>query len=133
MRVGYQRFKDRFNSKRYKEFKKKNKKRKYLEYQYEALSSYFTKRTDFYYNLDDGLAKLISDLLINYKYLASDLLDMREYDLEKKLNIVIKFFKKYAKTDRLDLMKNPKSMKKYEDNKKKAFDCFREIFGLLWY
>ena len=133
MRVGYRRFKDRFNSKKYKEFQKKIKKKEYLEYQYESLSDYFTKRTDFYYNLDLGLAALVSDLLTNYKLIASEIIDITEYDMDKKLEFIIKFFKKYTNIDKLDLANNLKRKQKYDQDKKKAFKYFRDIFSQLWY
>lgn len=133
MSTGHKQFIARYDSKRKKKFNKLSKKPQYLEYQYESLSDYFTKRTDFYYNLDNGLAKLLADILTNYKLLASDIIDMNEYDLDKKLKFIIKFFKKYSKLDLIDFNNSPKQKQKYEQNKKKAFDYFREIFSLLWY
>lgn len=133
MKPGYKKFINRYNSKKNKKFLKCLKKRNYLEYEYECLPEYFTKRTDFYYNLDTGLASLLSDLLINYKLLSNDFIDMSEYGLGRKLKFVIKFFKRYSRIDKLDLIKNPRQKQKYERDKKKAFDYFRDIFGLLWY
>lgn len=139
LKEGVLKFRKRLNKKKQKAYFKKlekqfKNKKGYTPYKYEALSDYFTRYTHAYYNLDNTLAKLIADLLINYQTIVSNFIDLQENNMDKKLQKVIKYFKNYNKLDWYDYEKlPPKQKEKYNQEEKAAWDTFKEIFPRLWY